>query len=215
MTFEYDYDPTVEAPEQTYPTESPANYDEGHENPSSLWEDDCQATEKSCGGFMYWGGYNECAQNNRFYRTFYQDVMHPDTNKVMFTGRIWTIDSWDGESFTVAMTDANGNVMDSKTFTGNNFANLADQTLQCEGSVGGWQDGWFKVELESPYLASNGDVTVTVTNTLDQGAGDESIGYGDMTFNYEFANAPSNVGNPDEGVEKPDLLWENNCGASE
>jgi hypothetical protein len=58
MTFEYDYDPNVEWPAKTYPTESPANYDAGHNNPSSLWQNDCSATEKSCGGFMYWGGYN-------------------------------------------------------------------------------------------------------------------------------------------------------------
>jgi len=112
------------------------------------------------------------------------------------------------------MTDKDGNVMDSKSFTGSNFNNLADQTLQCEGSVGGWQDGWFRVELSAPYDASKGDVTITVTNTLDQGATDESIGYGDMTFNYEFPAGPNNVGNPDEGVQNPDLLWENNCGAT-
>jgi hypothetical protein len=40
--------------------------------------------------------------------------------------------------------------------------------MQCEGSVGGWQDGYFRVELSSSYdRATNGDVTVTVTNTLD------------------------------------------------
>jgi hypothetical protein len=36
-----------------------------------------------------------------------------------------------------------------------------------------------------------------------------------MNFHYEFATGPSNVGNPDDGVENPDHLWENNCGASE
>jgi hypothetical protein len=39
---------------------------------------------------------------------------------------IWTIDSWDGETFTVEMTDADGNVLDSREWQGNNFANLAD-----------------------------------------------------------------------------------------
>jgi hypothetical protein len=33
---EYDYDPNVEA-EQTWPTESPGDYDNGMANPSSLW----------------------------------------------------------------------------------------------------------------------------------------------------------------------------------
>jgi hypothetical protein len=42
------------------------------------------------------------------------------------SGKIWTIDSWDGEQFTIKITDAQGNVMDEATFTGNNFQNLAD-----------------------------------------------------------------------------------------
>jgi hypothetical protein len=47
----------------------------------------------------------------------------------MFSGKIWTIDSWDGEQFFVRMTDQHGNVMDEKVLQGNNFANLADQTV--------------------------------------------------------------------------------------
>jgi hypothetical protein len=39
---------------------------------------------------------------------------------------IWTIDSWDGETFTIEMKDENGNVMDSKQLQGSNFGNLAD-----------------------------------------------------------------------------------------
>jgi hypothetical protein len=51
-----------------------------------------------------------------------------------------------------------------------------------------------------------------VSNTLDQGAGDESIGYGEMTFNYEFGddepNWPSSSpGNYDFDVENPTGLW--------
>ena len=64
--------------------------------------------------------------------------MHPNANKLHFTGMIWTIDSWDGETFTVEMRDQNNNVMATQDFQGNNFANMADQTVQCEGSVGGW-----------------------------------------------------------------------------
>jgi hypothetical protein len=64
--------------------------------------------------------------------------MHPGTNKLNFKGMIWTIDSWDGETFTVEMKDQHDNVLDTQQFQGNNFANLADQTVQCEGSVGGW-----------------------------------------------------------------------------
>jgi hypothetical protein len=112
--------------------------------------------------------------------------MHPDTHSLQFNGMIWTVDSWDGETFTVEMRDAHGNVMDSKTYQGNNFANMADETVQCEGSVGGWQDGYFNVQLNSAYDASKGDVTIRITNSLDQGAGDESIGYGNMDLMYEF-----------------------------
>jgi len=60
--------------------------------------------------------------------------MHPGTNKLIFTGKIWTIDSWDGETFKVFMQDANGNVLDTQQFQGNNFAQLADQTMQCDNS---------------------------------------------------------------------------------
>ena len=42
--------------------------------------------------------------------------MHPDANGVTFSGKIWTIDSWDGETFTVEMKDQNDNVLDSKQF---------------------------------------------------------------------------------------------------
>jgi hypothetical protein len=61
-----------------------------------------------------------------------------------------------------------------------------------------------------------GDVTVRVTNTLDQGAGDESIGYGDMNFEYEFGEGrTTDINDVDEGVENPSALWQNNCGATE
>ena len=40
--------------------------------------------------------------------------------------------------------------------------------------------------MTSGYDQSRGDVTIRVTNTLDQGAGDESIGYGNMDLIYEF-----------------------------
>jgi hypothetical protein len=81
------------------------------------------------------------------------------------------------------MTDEYGRVLAEQSYQGNNFAKLADWTGHCEESVGGWEDGFFNVNLEADYNpATNGDVTVRVTNTLDQGAGDESIGYGDMNF---------------------------------
>jgi hypothetical protein len=41
---------------------------------------------------------------------------HPGANQIILTGKVWTIDSWDGEHFTIEMQDAHGTVMDSKTF---------------------------------------------------------------------------------------------------
>jgi hypothetical protein len=48
--------------------------------------------------------------------------------------------------------------MDTVTHTGNNFAKMADRTLSCENSVGGWEDGYFEIELTAPYDVSMGDV---------------------------------------------------------
>ena len=81
------------------PTESPVNVDEGERNPTALWQNDCGATEKECAGFNYFGGANQCGQGNSFWRTF--GNFHPGANRVTFRGKIWTIDSWDGETFTV------------------------------------------------------------------------------------------------------------------
>jgi hypothetical protein len=55
---------------------------------------------------------------------------------------------------------------------------------------------------------------------LDQGTGDESIGYGDMYFEYEFDNGEpqydesNNPGNYDYDQLNPTSLWENDCGAT-
>ena len=70
------------------------------------------------------------------------------------------------------MTNQHGTEMASTTFTGNNFARLAHETLRCENSVGGWDDGYFNINLVGTYDHSMGDVTIRVTSTLDQGAGD-------------------------------------------
>lgn len=110
----YDYDPAVE--EVVWPTESPANYDGGDATPTHNWSNDCGATEKQCQGIHYWGGHNECAKGNSFWRVFDRDQMHPNTNKVRLTGKIFTIDSWDGETFTVDIRNQNGASLTSETF---------------------------------------------------------------------------------------------------
>jgi hypothetical protein len=51
---------------------------------------------------------------------------------------------------------------------------------------------------------------------LDQNAQDESIGYGEMNFEYEFNDGrPSTTNDFDDEEENPTLLWENNCGATQ
>jgi hypothetical protein len=65
MNFEYDFDPSVEwTPVFT------GNYDEGVANPTALWENNCDASEKTCQGHQYFGGFNECAQGHSFWRVF-------------------------------------------------------------------------------------------------------------------------------------------------
>jgi hypothetical protein len=54
--------------------------------------------------------------------------------------------------------DHQGNVLDTVTKQGNNFARNGDQTLRCENSVGGWDDGFFEISLSSPYDHSMGDL---------------------------------------------------------
>ena len=65
MNFEYDFDPSVE----WTPTFT-GNYDEGVANPTALWENNCGATEKTCQGHQYFGGYNECGQGHNIWRVF-------------------------------------------------------------------------------------------------------------------------------------------------
>jgi hypothetical protein len=57
MNFQYHFD---DGTPKTWPETSPAVYDPS-ENPSANWENDCGASRKTCSGFHYYGGYNECA----------------------------------------------------------------------------------------------------------------------------------------------------------
>jgi hypothetical protein len=97
--------------------------------------------------------------------------MHPDTFSVRLTGKVWTIDSWDGESFTVTMKDQFGEVLVEKIFEGvnNQQSETGTSGLACQDTapVDGWKDGYHNIDLEADYSPDNGDVTVTITNTLD------------------------------------------------
>jgi hypothetical protein len=107
MKFTYGYEPVPEGT-VVMPTVSPAKYDIGVHDPTALWENDCEATEKTCQGHQYFGGYNECAAGHSFWRNFESSRIHPEANRLVLTGKIWTIDSWDGESFTIEMVTENG-----------------------------------------------------------------------------------------------------------
>jgi hypothetical protein len=125
------------------------------------------------------------------------------------SGTVWTIDSWDGEKLNVEMKDVSGNVIASKEFQAwHSQQATGQQRTQCEGSVGGWQDGYFDFEMEADYDPSMGDVTAKVTTTLDQGAGDESFGIGNMRLHFEFDDGrPVSEGDYDEGETNPTALW--------
>ena len=93
--------------------------------------------------------------------------MHPSTTKLILTGKVWTIDSWDGERFSVTMSNSRGHVIATQEFQGNNFQNRADESLSCEGSVSGWQDGYYNIRLVTDYNQDMGDITVRIQNSLD------------------------------------------------
>jgi hypothetical protein len=88
----------------TQPLESPADYDNGDTDATRFWDNNCGATKKQCAGQDYYGGYNECAQGHEFSRTF-EGQRLANAHKVVLKGTVWTIDSWDGETFTVELRD--------------------------------------------------------------------------------------------------------------
>jgi hypothetical protein len=146
--------------------------------------------------------------------------MHPETYAVRLTGKIWTIDSWDSETFKVEIKDEHDNVIAEQTYTGNNNNPGQDaRRLQCSGTEGGWHDGYTSIHLEADYTPENGDLTILVTNTLDEQVNNEAIGYGDMKFEYFYNQLPpfsvSTTNNYDQIEENPTGLWSNNCEATE
>jgi hypothetical protein len=119
----------------SYPARSPGYYDHDVESdPTELWDNDCvDATQKTCSGFPYFGGANECGQNNKIWRTFSANKIPPTTTELTLQGKVWSIDSWDGEKITIKMTDSQGDVIAQQDYVGNE----RDQTVTCQGT-GGW-----------------------------------------------------------------------------
>jgi hypothetical protein len=222
MQFEYEFDPTVEW--IVMPTESPADYDAGVENPTALWENDCNASKKQCsnGDWLY-GGLNECGSGHTIWREFDRRYIHPAATSVTLRGKVWTIDSWDNESFTVTLMDQEGRTLATETFTDQHGNRRGDWSGNCGFSH--WNDGYFNIELEATVDQTVTVIRAEITNALDSNTNDESIGYGEMSFTYDFnpnfgddeepvwpATSPANY---DEGEENPTGYWQNDCGATE
>jgi len=162
-------------------------------DPTRLWENDCSATKKICSGFPYFGGMNECGKDHTIHRTFEANKMPATTHTLTLQGKLWSMDSWDGEKIHVIMTDSQGDVLAEHEYEGNQ----RDSTVQCEGSAG-WDDGFITIDLSGEYDRSDGDVTVTITNTLDETPDNESLGYGELQLIMDFDDGQQpNIGNPD------------------
>jgi hypothetical protein len=185
-------------------------------DPTGLWLNNCDATphvqeaDEDEEPVVIYGGENECGIGHDIWRVFDDSEMCESTEHIHFTGTIHTMGSWDAEnSFTVSMVDQYQRVLDTKTFNAN-------------------EDGEQFVHLHSVYSPSfNGDVTVRITNNLDQAVNEESIGYSNLRFGFEYdpeetesepeapAEFPSrSPGDYDWDKSDPTSLWSNNCEAT-
>jgi hypothetical protein len=102
---------TMEIPEPELDiSECVSVVDDDVEDKASVWENNCNAfTRKECAGQVYYGGKNECGGGHLMWRTF---EVSPSATSVEFTARVFTVESWDGESFTMKLIDGNGDVQD-------------------------------------------------------------------------------------------------------
>jgi hypothetical protein len=75
------------------------------------------------------------------------------------------------------MYDQNGNQLAHMQQSGSHGA----QSQNCADSAG-WTDGYHQIELSAPVDSTVDVVRVEITNTLNQGVGDESIGYGNLNL---------------------------------
>jgi len=87
-------------------------------------------------------------------------------SSLMFTGRIWYLDSWDGEKITITIT-ANSKVISTNTKTCRVLDDTANK-LKCP-STGGWQDHYYDVtmNLDDRNKFKDKDIKITITNTLN------------------------------------------------
>jgi len=155
-----------------------------------------------------WGGAGECGMGHDIWRVFEDSEMPPGTNHIYFTGVIHTEGTWeDHNAVTIEMRDQYQRLLDMKVYHAN-------------------EEGQQNVFLDSEYSPEfNGDVTVRIMNNLDQDVNDESIGYSDLSFGYEFDPEITDCYEPegfptrspadyDYDKSTPTALWDNNCDAT-
>jgi hypothetical protein len=180
------------------------------EDPTGLWLNNCDATAHDSEDEeapQMWGGANECGIGHDIWRVFDDSEMPPGTEHIYFTGTIHTEGTWeDNNVVTIEMRDQYQRLLDMKTYHAN-------------------EKGTQTVFLDSEYSPEyNGDVTVRIMNNLDQGVNDESIGYSELRFGYEFdpeatpsepeAFPTRSPADYDWDKSDPTSLWTNNCDAT-
>jgi len=119
-------------------------------------------TQKSCAGWEYFGGFNQCGQGASITRTF--DLSQADRlfDAVRFYGFVWFIDSWDGEQVFIEIKNAAGTILTTRGFTGN----FRSTNTVCPGT-GGWNDNFRMVDIVVPHTYNAGDITVRIYNSLN------------------------------------------------
>jgi hypothetical protein len=84
--------------------------DEGVEEPEQYWDNDCNSYgRQECAGEYMYGGKGQCGNGHTISRQWDMNN-YPGVERVEFTGRIFTVESWDNEHFTIQLIDGNGNV---------------------------------------------------------------------------------------------------------
>jgi len=102
------------------PATSPAFYDQNEEGDATrFWDNDCGATKKTCSGFPYWGGAGECGQGHTVSRIFDSNKMPSTTHTLILQGKVWSMDTWDGEKIHITMVDSQGDVLAEAEYVGN------------------------------------------------------------------------------------------------
>jgi hypothetical protein len=95
--------------------------------------------------------------------------------------------SWDDEWAYIKMKDQNGNVIASHDQQARHGHHNAPTrfTSECGSAqipVTDWGMGIYPIEMRANYQDSMGDVTIEITNSLNEDVNNESIGIGNVEF---------------------------------